>query len=245
MEGGKAVRNIRSEGMGTVVCTVVIVSAIFFGAWSIRSKNRVDVTGYAEKIVRSDYITWDCSFSAQGASLKEIFDKLKSDSEAVRSYLLANGVEEKEIFFSHVSLETMYKKDKDGRDTNEVEGYLLRQGVEVRSGAIAKIEKISREAGELVGKGIRLESERPQYLYMKLTEFKKEMFANAAENARSTAEGMAKELGKKIKKTCSAETASFYAVSMPAGEETECDMDDTSSFEKKVIATVTATFELD
>ena len=47
-----------------------------------------------------------------------------------------------------VSTETVYKKNEKGNDTNDIQGYRLIQGVEIRSNDVDKIDAISNQISQ-------------------------------------------------------------------------------------------------
>ena len=172
------------------------------------------------------------------------FDKLKNDLKKVKDYLLSTGVKEDEIIVSQVDTDVLYKKNEKGHDTNEIEGYRLGQGIEVRSYDVKRIGNVSRQSTELINQGIEFISGSPEYFYTKLAELKIEMLAMATENAKKRAQSMAASTGNKIGLMRSARMGIFQITPVNSYDVSWYGNNDTSSFEKKVNAVVNVTFSI-
>jgi hypothetical protein len=90
-----------------IVCvSVIICVSIFSGsivALKTAQNDYIVVTGSATKSFASDRIVWRDSFSEKAQTSKEAFAKLKSDTTAVKDYLINNGVNVNEIVFSSLN----------------------------------------------------------------------------------------------------------------------------------------------
>ncbi|MFI5263065.1 MAG: SIMPL domain-containing protein, partial [Candidatus Kapaibacterium sp.] len=142
----------------------------------------IKVTGLAEKNFVSDLIVWSGSFSRKMMSMQEAFAALKKDADAIQKYLIAKGVNSKEIVFSAVNINKEFRTtyDNNGHVTGTYfDGYTLTQNAEIESKEVDKIESISREVTELINTGIEFNSAEPRYYYTKLAELKLEMLAAA------------------------------------------------------------------
>jgi hypothetical protein len=138
----------------------------------------------------------------------------------------------------------LYRKNEKGHDTNEIEAYLLSQGIEVKSHDVSRIDAVSRQSTELINQDIQFISEPPKYFYTKLAELKVEMLAKATENARERAVSMAKSTGNRIGVIRSARMGVFQITPATSTDISWYGENDTSSLEKKVMAVVAATFSI-
>ncbi|MBM3243741.1 MAG: SIMPL domain-containing protein, partial [Candidatus Omnitrophica bacterium] len=195
MEGLKFLRSTQIIILGVCFVVATIVSTVILskGLLQIKkfSSEVVSVTGSAEKKIVSDYIVWSAEFSRQEKDLKAGYKRLQDDLDKVKAYLAKKGVKEDELVVSQVGTRILYKKNEKGNDTNEVEGYRLSQGIEVKSYDVKKVEDISRQSTELIEQDIQLISNAPEYFYTKLTELKIEMLSSATEDAKKRAATMA------------------------------------------------------
>ena len=249
MEGGNFLRNSQIIILGICIAIATIVSSVILSSGVLKvikfTREQISVTGSATKEIRSDYIIWQGTFSLRDSNLKAADASLKSDLEKIKSYLKSKGVAETDIVISSVATTTVYKKNEKGNDTNDIQYYVLYQSVEIRSNDVEKITDVSREATELINQGIELESQAPEYFYMKLDELKIKMLAKASENAKLRAENMVKAAGNKIGLMRSARMGVFQITPATSTDISDYGMNDTTSLDKKVMAVVTVSFAIE
>ncbi len=190
--------------------------------YKFKSQETISVTGLAEKDFVSDLIVWNGSFSRKSMDLKNAYAELKSDEKIVRSYLTGKGIADSGINFSAVSISKEFntKTDANGRQTGqEFSGYNLTQSIHIESGNIDKIDKISREATELIQNGIEFNSPPPLYYNTKLAEVKMDLLANASADARLRAETIAKNAGSSLGKLIKATMGVFQITGKNSNED--------------------------
>jgi len=248
MEGIKVLRNTQIIILGICFVVATIASTVIFSQGLIKikkfSSEVIKVTGSAEKNIVSDYMVWISSFSRKDLKMVDAFSKLKEDLVIVKEYLASNGVKQEEIITYPVETEVLYKKTEKGTNTNEIEGYRLTQGIEIRSKDVTKTTDISRRSTELIEKGIEFMSYPPQYFYTKLPELKLEMLAEATSNAKKRAEQMAVSTGNKIGVMRSARMGVFQITPVNSFDVSDYGYNDTTSLEKKVNAVVNVEFAI-
>lgn len=249
MEGGRFLRNSQIVILGICIAVATIASSVILSQGFLKimkfTKEVISVTGSAQKDIKSDYIVWRGSFSRRETDLKTAYQKVREDLDKVKAYLISKGVSEKETIISQVSTDTVYKKNEKGNDTNDIQGYRVTQGIEIRSNEVDKIDKVSREVTELIDQGVEFSSEAPEYFYTKLDELKIEMLTKATENAKQRAENMAKATGNKIGFMRNARMGVFQITPINSTEISDWGINDTSSLEKKVTAVVNVGFAID
>jgi hypothetical protein len=235
--------------LGLCIAAATIISSMIFskGFLSVTKfmREQITVTGSVQREIKSDYAVWTGSFSRREAEMAATYKKLEEDLARVKKYLTAQGIGEKEILVQQITTETVYKKNEKGNNTNEIEGYRLKQAVELRSPDVDKIAKISREATSLINDGIEFYSEKPEYFYTQLDALKVEMLAKATENAKLRAENMVRATGNRIGFMRSAKMGVFQITPVNSTEISDWGMNDTSSLEKKVTAVVNASFSIE
>lgn len=248
MEGIKVLRSTQIIILGICFVVATITSTVILSKGLLQMKKYseqvVKVTGSAEKNIISDVIVWRLSFSRRDVKMVNAFDLLKEDLKTVKSYLLSKGVKESEIIVAPVATTVLYKKNEKGNDTNEIEGYILAQEIEIRSSDVVKITEVSRQATELIEKGLEVISQSPEYFYTKLPELKLAMLSEATENAKKRAESMAKASGNKIGSIRSARMGVFQITPVNSYDVSDWGMNDTTSLEKKVNAVVNVEFAI-
>lgn len=248
MEGLKVLRSTQIIILGICFVVATIISTVIFskGLMQIKkfSNEVIDVTGSAEKKILSDYIVWTGKYSRRDPEMIAAFTKLKEDQQKVKEYLLSKGLKEDEIIFSQADTEALYVKTEEGYNTNIIEGYLVSQKVEARSYDVKKVMEVSREATELLNQGIQFISDKPEYFYTKLSELKVEMLSKATENAKERATSMANSTGNKIGLMRSARMGVFQITPVNSYDVSWYGKNDTSSYEKKVMAVVNVSFAI-
>ncbi|MFA5271295.1 MAG: SIMPL domain-containing protein [Candidatus Omnitrophota bacterium] len=249
MEGLKFLRSTQIIILGIcfVIATIVSTMLLSKGLLQIKkfSSEVVSVTGSAEKKIISDYIVWSAEFSRQEADLKKGYKSLQDDLNKVKAYLTSKGIKDDELIVSQVNTQALYKKNEKGNDTNQVEGYRLLQGIEVKSYNVKKVEDVSRQSTELIEQDIQFISNAPEYFYTKLAELKIEMLSSATEDAKKRAATMAQSTGNKIGAIRSAKMGTFQITPVNSYEVSWYGNNDTSSYEKKVMAVVNASFAIE
>jgi len=249
VEGLKVLRSTQIIILGICFVIATIASTVILSQGLLKikkfSSEVISVTGSAEKKIISDYIVWKSEFSRRDPILKVAYEKLQEDLKTVKSYFTSKGIKEDELTISPVDTRVLYKKNEKGYDTNEIEGYRLSQGIEIKSYDVQKVDNVSRMSTELINQDIQLISDAPEYFYTKLAELKVEMLAQATEDAKQRAISMANSTGNKIGVIRSAKMGVFQITPVTSTDVSWYGQNDTSSFEKKVMAVVSASFSIE
>ena len=181
----------------------IIAFALIGNAYKYRSKTMetIVVTGLAEKDFNSDLIVWSGSYSRKSLDLKEAYSILKADENSIRSYLLRKGINAGELQFSSVMINKEFSQQTRANGqymSQEFTGYNLTQSVKIESNEVDKVDKISREVGELIQSGIEFNSSAPMFYNTKLSQVKMELLGKASADARARAETIAKNAGSSL-----------------------------------------------
>jgi len=244
----KELKNMQIIILGLCIAGATIGSTMILSKGVIQVKRLteevIDVTGSAEKDIVSDYTVWKSWFVRQNPKLKDAYIALKDDLGKVKDYLLSKGIKNQEIIVSQVVTECLYEKNEKGYNTNKIEGYIVSQIIEVRSYQVQKVTEVSRQSTELLDQDIEFISGMPEYFYTKLPELKIEMLAQATENAKVRATRMAASTENKIGAIRSAKMGKFQINPANSYDVSWYGNHDTSSFDKKVIAIVHASFAI-
>lgn len=248
MEGLKVLRNTQIIILGVCIAVATIVSTVILSQGLLKikkfSNEVISVTGSAEKKIVSDYIVWYAGFSRRDPDLKTAYAMLQEDLKKVKEYLASKMVKDDELTISQVNTEVLYKKNEKGNSTNEIEAYVLSQGIEVKSYDVSKIDDVSRQSTELIIQDVQFLSSSPEYFYTKLAELKVEMLSKATEDAKQRAISMANSTGNKIGFMRSAKMGVFQITPITSTDVSWYGENDTSSMEKKVMAVVSADFAI-
>lgn len=204
--------------------SAIIAFAIIGGAYKYRSTTMetIVVTGLAEKDFNSNLIVWNGTYSRKSDDLKSAYAALKSDENTIRQYLLKKGITNAEMVFSAVTINKEFGPmlDESGRNIGQkFTGYSLVQAVKVESTEIDKVDKISREATELIETGIELNSSSPLFYNTKLNEVKMELLGKASADAKERAETIAKNAGSSLGKLKKATMGVFQITGKNSNED--------------------------
>ena len=226
--------------LGCVVSTYILSGAIV--EFQKIQNQSIRVTGSASQKVTSDRAAWTINFRTKQPLLKDGYAKLNSDAKKIKDFLVKNGIEENNIVFSSINSYENYKILPNGHTSNDVDTYTVYQSVTVKSDDINKFTEMSKKVDELVNQDINLNAESVEYFVSNIDDIKVKMVGEASKNAKMRAESMVSGTNGKIGVMNSARMGVFQIVPVDSTEVNDYGINDTSSIEKKVVATVTATF---
>lgn len=204
--------------------SAIIAFAIIGHAYKYRSTTMetIVVTGLAEKDFNSNLIVWNGTYSRKSTDLKNAYAALKADETTIRNYLIKKGINNTEMVFSSVTINKEFGPtlDDNGRNVGQrFIGYSLVQAVKVESTDVDKVDKISREATELIENGIELNSASPLFYNTRLNEVKMELLGKASADAKERAETIAKNSGSSLGKLKKANMGVFQITGKNSNED--------------------------
>ncbi len=206
-----------------IAVSIIISVSILSSAFINRNKQEqtIAVTGLSERSFESDLIVWRSSISVKNTSLTEAYAKIKIQNQKILEFLLAKGINAKEITSSAVDISKDYTYVHNSNGTSQAyfDGYTLTQTVSVSSNEVEKVETISREITELINQGIEIYSMSPQYYYTKLADLKIAMLAEATEDGRLRASTIAENGGARLGKLKTSTMGVFQIVALNSAEE--------------------------
>jgi hypothetical protein len=223
-------------GLALIAIAFVIGSlAIGHG---IRDRNRNDViveTGSAKKRITSDYVVWNLSVTSQQVSATDAAKELAGWTTAIRSFLKREGIQDGELTVQPISTDTV---SKGGRVTS----YPHTRNFEIRSARVRELTDVADKSSELLGQGIPLSANSPQYVYTKLPSLRPQLLAEATKDAQNRARVIVKATGAGLGKLRGVDVGVFQVTSPNSTEVEDYGVYDTSTLEKDVTAVVNVTF---
>ena len=216
-----------------------VIGSIFIGH-GIRDKNRNDVisvTGSAKKRIVSDYVVWDLAVTSEQASADAAAHELARWTTKIRSFLTTEGVKDGELSVQPISTETVSRR---GRVTS----FRLTRSFEVRSPRVRDVTDVADRSSQLLGEGIPLQADAPNYVYTKLPTLRPELLAQATRDARSRAHVIVDATGSHLGKLRRVSVGVFQITSPNSTEVEDYGVYDTSTLDKDVTAVVNVTFAL-
>lgn len=225
---------------------LVVASAILGAALSQirRGSDDLVVTGSARKPIRSDYVVWRASVTAQQPTLGGANPELRRYADRVRAWLRTKGVADSVITFLPVETQVI-QAFENGTETGRIQGYRLRQSFRIASRDVDQLTRIAQAVGELVEENVPLVSEQLEYLYTQLPEARKAMLAEATQDAKDRAEAIAKAAGAKVGAVRNVRMGVFQVTPRFSTEVSDYGVNDTQSIDKDITAVVRVTFAVD
>lgn len=228
--------------LANIVCVV-----IFSWAWLIvkAPPKTLSVTGSAKKVIESDLIVWTCRVSASDPVLTKAYEQLKASVAKTEGYLETHKIPKDAVTISSVTTMKRFEHDERGNMTDKISSYELVQSIEVTSKDVAAVAAVARTITDLIQDGVLLDSDPPRYLYTALADLKIEMLADATKDAATRAQQIAQNSGAKLGGLQEARMGVMQINPVHSTEVSDMGNSDTSSFEKEVMAVVSAKFTLE
>ena len=219
-------------------------SIIITRAWTRISEDQIiAVTGSARKEVRSDLAVWRANFTSDADTLIEAHQRSKADLGQVEAFL--KSANQSTYTLKPVQVVELFTRTKtEEGEVSKRAGYRIRQTLEVRSTEVDSLPKLASDASQLIEKGVTLASDGMEFIYTKAGEAKIEMMGEAAKDARTRAEQIASQGGRTLKELRNARMGVVQINPLYSSATSWEGNNDTSSVEKTITTTVTATFSL-
>lgn len=108
---GKLEVTLRAGGYFFAVANVICVAILAWAFVSVKMERKtISVTGSARKLIISDLVTWEGTVTANDADLIKAYDRLKDQTDKVKTFIMAAGIPETEITAASISTERHYRK---------------------------------------------------------------------------------------------------------------------------------------
>jgi uncharacterized protein len=227
-----------------VVAGLFVLGQALVEAVRIRQKEqRITVTGSATRRIRSDFIVWEAKVRSQDPALTAAYKKLAADVPVLVEFIKAHGIKEADITVLSTTVQEVHPRNENGVERPEiVAAYVTEQVVKVKSAELVKVEQVSREATQLIDRGLYVHSDAPLYIYTKLAELKIKMLAEASADAKLRAEQIANNTGARLGGLLNARMGVLQVNPEFSTEVSWEGNNDKTTLEKDVLAIVTASF---
>jgi len=209
------------------------------------SSNSLLVTGSASKGVVSDSAKFSGNFSriVKISDLKYGYSEMTADLKIVKDFLKKQGIDDKEVTISTVSMNENYNYNNNNNYQAEKE-YTLMQQVEVSSPDINKITSLAQQTQSLIDSGVIFSTNPVEYYYTKLPELRVDLLSAAIKDAQARAQKMVEATGKKLGGLKSAASGVVQVLPENSLEVSDYGTYDTSKVNKNIMVTVKAAFGL-
>ena len=231
----------------TIAGISLIIAATIWAVAFYESRNSTDslsVTGSASTQIVSDNAKFSGEFSriVKISALKTGYAQMATDLSSVKSFLKAQGIDEKIVTISTVSMMENYNYNNNGVQTEKE--YTLRQQVEISLNDVNKITALAQATQALINKGVIFSTNPVEYYYTKLPDLRVSLLSDAVKDAKARAEKLAESSGKSVGGLKSAASGVVQVLPANSLEVSDYGTYDTTKINKTVMVTVKASFGL-
>lgn len=220
-------------------------SIVLARTWThLHESQVIEVTGSARRNVRSDLVIWRAHFSVDDPTLLGANGKLKAQLAKVEEFFRSKRITT--VAYQSVQIReiTARAHDDDEEVVSKRLGYQLTQPIEVQSTDVDNTPKLSRDCAQLLEQGVAIVSDGTQFIYTKAGQAKIDMMAEATKDARARADQIASQGNRTVKELRSARMGVVQINPLYSTATSWEGNNDTTSLEKTLTTTVSATFAL-
>ncbi|HNX33283.1 MAG TPA: SIMPL domain-containing protein [Kiritimatiellia bacterium] len=211
----------------------------------VRHEQAISVKGYAEKNIVSDIGKFSCTCTARGTSLNASYGRLQTSRAAALDYLKRKGFRDEEIVPGTIQTSKVFKRDAQGKETNEIEYYDAFQSLAVASGNVALIRDAATGITDLIKDGVDISASEPAFYVSDLQGTKLGLLAAATLDGQRRAAALADNGGGRVGALISARQGVFQITERNSTDTSGTGEYDTSAIEKTAKAIVTLEYAID
>ena len=166
------------------------------------NSNFVTVKGLSEKEVKANIGIWNIRYVVTNNDLSLAQQELSMQKQIIYKFLNNQGIDNNEITEGRVETNDIMANPYRSVSDNGAR-FIVSQSLIVRSNDVDKIEKALSKNGDLVAKGIILDTQYSSpvaYLFTDINSIKPQMLEDATKNAALAANEFAKSSGSKVGK---------------------------------------------
>jgi uncharacterized protein len=212
----------------------------------IRIKNQdrtISSTGSARRRIRSDLVVWRAAVSARATTRAEAYATLVRDVPRARQWLIAKGFPAEVVQVQAVTTHEIHPRAPNGQELEEtIVAYELSQDIRIETRDVDRVAAAERDITQLMSDGLAIESFAPRYLYTRLGELKIELTAEAARDAYTRADQIARQSHVRLGQLSRGRMGVFQVNAANETETSSEGVNDTESLEKDALAVVGSVF---
>lgn len=167
------------------------------------SGRQVTVRGLSEREVLANRVKWPISFNLNGNDLQGLNQQMQEQNRIIIDFLKENGLEESDIIINPPSVIDQYQNSWSA--TRPLDRYQISSSLTVKSNKVEAVRNASFKTGELIQRGIILNSANQYdtasqitYEFTDFQDIKLEMTRESIANAQAAATEFAKTANSKI-----------------------------------------------
>jgi uncharacterized protein len=217
---------------------------IFVFTWksNYNSNQVINVTGSAKREIVSDLGVIKGTVSVESATADAAYKELKRQIPLLLDYLASKGFPADKVDMQTINSYPVYQMGANGYTTNIIRGYIYNQRFQLSSTDVQKIKAISLDLPSVVERGVSLQLDMPEYHYTKLSDLKIEIQAEAAKDAKTRAEKIARATDREIGPLRDAKMGVIQITPRLSNQVSDYGINDLSSIDKEITAVVNASF---
>lgn len=230
---------------------VVIAVGMMGSAWliseffvKVRTEKEISVKGYAEAPLVADVGRFDVSLDVQRANQADAYAELQNQFDYLLETLSDLAPPDTQIDEGHTRVQNRYKRNEEGRETDEFIGVQVSRDVRITSHNVAWIASRSRALDGLIGRGMGISISSPDYLVSDLTAVKMDLLEQATANAYQRATILAQNSGAGVGTLTSARQGVFQITEPNSTATSSYGIYDTESIDKVIKAVVTLEYAI-
>jgi hypothetical protein len=232
-------------GLVTSLVTTAVVASNAYearGRETARANREITVKGSARIRVRSDVAAWSVSVLGEAKTVEDAFVRLDAGVAKVKTFLAARGFAPASVRLGPVDQTTHYVRDKEGRETREIDAYTLVRTFTVADGDVDRYPQAAIDVTELLKEGVALRSGTPEFRFSKAADLKVRLLGEASSDARTRAQEIASRTGCTLAEVRHAQMSPIQIVEPDSSDVSSGGTYDTSTVAKDVYVVVTVTF---
>ncbi len=220
----------------------IVLASLVFGVFfyqSRRPQQSISVVGTASKQYEADTVKWSLTLTER-TGLDDLSGGRRRLHQALQElivFLNERGVQSEQISIIPPNVYELY-------GSSGVEGYRLEQEVYIISRDVDTIDDLALNVIPVLDRDIDIYRTRLEYFYSNLDELKKNMVADATQNARERALEMLKGADVTLGKLRTLRQGVFQITQPHSTEVSSMGIHDTSTKKKQISVTAHATFEI-
>lgn len=236
---------------GSLVVSMVTSAAIVgravrgFGSDRLDSQKSLDVRGSARLRVASDVAVWRATIRAEAPGLEAAFVGIEKATVRIADMLARHGFRDDQATLGGIVSTTHYRRDASGNTTREVVAHELSRSISITSHDVQRVNDAAAESAGLLGEGILIDSNPPEYLVSNLADLRVRIVGEATRDARKRAEEIAMNAGGHLGELRSADAGPLQVTRPDSTEVSGYGQYDTSTIEKDVGITVSVRFAIE
>ena len=220
----------------------IVLASLIFGLFFFESRKpqqTISVVGIASKQYEADTVKWSLTLTER-TGLEDLPGgrrRLHESLQELIAFLNGKGVKSEQISIIPPNVYELY-------GSNGVEGYRLEQEMYIISRDIDNIDDLALNVIPVLDRDINIYRTQLEYFYSNIDELKKNMVADATQNARERALEMLKGTEVSLGKLRSLRQGVFQITQPHSTEVSSMGIHDTSTKKKQISVTAHATFSI-